>query len=359
MKRITIMSLIFMLLFPTTSLAFNVISVNNSSGVIELPPFYYAPKDEIRIKYTTKDVTNISWDFVEYPSGRTHQKTLSTPAGTWYVASGFTCIGTYDVQIKNSSGSSLATLKIVIEEGDLVSPLCESDGAGEIDDGTGNGGGIGDGGDENGTCYACQFMECAGWKDYMDKVDQIIGKIPPAPNWPDIADEFHDAIVPPLVKDIGDLLGSAPELPPTPPDLPELDDRDFLGSEPEMEEVPGLEGFDKEDITEKAPVIEFEEDDTGGFDLSVDPVNNLPDVLPGGPAGEYMREPNEPDNPYPGAPKETDIDMGGAPIPGDNAGSPPVPGDNTDSPPTPGDNTGSPPVPDGGDYPLSDYKDKP
>lgn len=352
MKRIIVITFLFLLIFPVSSLAFNVISKSDSSGVIKGNPFYFAGKDEIRIEYTGNQVTNTQWNFTETGTNRQFSKDLSAPSGSWYTASGFTCVGTYDVKIKNSSGNTLATMLIEIQSGDLQKPKCESDASGDIgNEGSGEG------------CDVCKLLECPGWGGFMGKLDDIKNAIPPAPNWPSVADTFKDAIVPALVgetKDmLDDLLGRAPEVPAIPEDLPDLDDRDFLGSEPEMQEVPELEGFDKEDITENAPVIEFEEDDTGGFDLSVDPVNSLPDVVPGGPAGEYMREPKEPENPYPGAPKETDADMSGAPIPGDNAGSPPTPGDNTDSPPTPGDGDNKPPTPEGEAYFPGGYKDKP
>lgn len=130
MKKVPLFLFIAIFLFSTKANAFYVSSTNDSQGVLNLPPFYYAAKDEIRVKYNGREVTQLDWFFTA-SNGRTHEKTIVAPSGYWYVASGFTCIGVYETNIRNRSGDILATMTIVIEDGDLVSPTCESDGAGE------------------------------------------------------------------------------------------------------------------------------------------------------------------------------------------------------------------------------------
>ncbi|WP_162868651.1 hypothetical protein, partial [Klebsiella pneumoniae] len=88
--------------------------------------------------YKGRNVAQVDWHFVA-DNGRVHEKTLRAPDGYWYVASGFTCIGKYDSNIRDKSGNILATMSITIENGDLASPTCESDGAGETGNEIGEG----------------------------------------------------------------------------------------------------------------------------------------------------------------------------------------------------------------------------
>ncbi len=215
----------------------------------------------------------------------------------------------------------------------------------------------------------CRIFRCPQWDDYMGKIDNIANKIPPPPNWPEVADTFRDSIVPKLVDDIGDLLGTAPNPPAPAPELPGLDDRGIKGKEPEMKDVPGLEdsGFDANKIKNEAPKIPEREDPTGGFDLSTNPVDALPDA-PENPkpgetdAGEWGKnKPKEEDNPFPYPKDKGDPDVGSQPKPGDNGATPPSPGGDPGSAPKPGGDLGNGPSPggSGGDPNMLDYKPSP
>lgn len=94
--------------------------------MIKGSPYYYSAGDNIRVDYYGTRIKETSWSFVETGTGRTHSKTFTAPSNKWYVASGFTCIGTYSYTAKDSTGNTLLSYNITVEEGDLQSPLCES-----------------------------------------------------------------------------------------------------------------------------------------------------------------------------------------------------------------------------------------
>lgn len=213
-------------------------------------------------------------------------------------------------------------------------------------DGGDNGGGDDSGGDgSDGSCEACKVLECPGWDEYMDKIDDIAGKIPPPPNWDEVAGKFRDTIVPKVIDDLGDLLGRAPAKP-TPPPIPDgIDDRGFKNSEPKGQEAPGLGDTDFSKIKDQAPVIKENEDNSDGFNI-LNPVENLPSQ------DEFKQNlPNEIDNPTPDPPKENN---GNAPMPNDNIGNAPVPEDSSGTAPIPNDSGGRAPIPgeSGGNAPL-------
>jgi hypothetical protein len=238
-------------------------------------------------------------------------------------------------------------------------------GDGSGGDGTG-GSGTGDGSGES--CSSCDVFSCPGWSDYMGKLNDIAAAIPPAPNWDEVAKTFRDTIVPRLVSDLEDMLGTAPS-PPTPPPQPAgVDDGEFTNNTPDMPGNSDLDNavFDSSDIKNNAPEIPEREDPTGGFDLFENPLDTLPD-LPGddfpkpgetdpGEWGENM--PSEPDNPFPNPPSDSgDVNVGDAPTPGDNGATPPNPGGDAGEAPVPGDDSGTPPTPgdSGGDYDGTQY----
>ncbi|MGG5253530.1 hypothetical protein ACQYAD_08545 [Neobacillus sp. SM06] len=220
-------------------------------------------------------------------------------------------------------------------------------------------GGSGTGGTSPGT--GTDPINCPGWSEYMSGLNDIKNAIPPAPNWEEVAGTFRDAIVPKAINDLGNLLGSAPDEPATPPQPPGTDDRGINNEIPQMNDVPGLgdSGFDAGKIKNEAPQIPERQDPTGGFDLVKDPVASLPE-LPGDSLpkpgstdpGEWGKnKPAEPDNPLPAAPKDPGTpDTTGAPKPAESSDTPPAPGDSTGSVPTPSDTGGTPPMPaDNGD----------
>lgn len=349
-KLIPILMILFVVLAnPTISSAYSIISSSDPGGVLKGSPFYYAEKDEVRIEYIGSSVTNTTWDFVETGTGRTFSKDLSAPSGYWYKASGFTCIGTYDVKIKDSSGKILATVKIKIDQGDLTSPKCESDAAGDTTDEE-------DPEKQPGEmdCTMCDLFQCPGWGDFMGQLDQIKAAIPPVPNWPVVADTFKDSIAPQIKQDMAELIGTAPEpvMPtlPKPPDLPTepimLEDVRANIELPTGKEAPGLEEstFTEDDIKTSAPVIQEREDPTGGFKID-NPIDMLPSQ------DEFTKNaPVEGVAPLPGNPKDPENI---APTPGDTNDTAPIPGDTGDSAPIPGNTNNTAPIPnEGGKAPI-------
>lgn len=229
-----------------------------------------------------------------------------------------------------------------------------------IDDGTSSGGDDETGGDSGsgGSCSACGIFESPHWDDYMGKLEEIKNSIPPAPNWDEVAGKFRDTIVPSLVDDLEDMLGTAPAPLPAPAVPSGVDDGGISEQQPNMEPVPELEdsGFNQDDIEAEAPEIEFREDPTGGFDLSDNPVDALPDMptdafpIPGETdAGVW--DDNKPETgpiSFPEPPASGGGGTGEAPVPGDSTGEPPTPGGSGGTAPTPGGGTTGPPTPGGG-----------
>lgn len=250
---------------------------------------------------------------------------------------------------------------------------------------TGNGGGTGGGGDTgggtdpggddpggdtSGECDSCKVFDCPGWDEYMGKLDEIRNAIPPAPNWNQVADTFRDSIVPRVISDLGDLLGSAPAKPSIPAPLPSVSDGGLSSRTPSMPDVPGLgeSGFNAGDIKNQAPTIHEREDPTGGFDLIANPMDTLPDLPDSFPKpgstdpGEWgQNKPTEQDNPFPFPEDQGDPDIGNPPKPGDNGATPPSSGGDPGSAPTPGGDVGNAPTPGGtGEDPnMKDYKPSP
>jgi len=313
----------------------------------------------------------------------------------------FKCNAPFEMKFYNSSGNLLSTYNGETTQVKNESETCSSS----------------DGGDNNGGSQDCGcIFNTPGWGDYMGKIDEIIGAIPPPPNWGKVADTFRDSIVPKLIGDLSGLLGSAPSLPRAPSMPGGLDDGNL--KKPTGKEDPGLKGFTGDDIKNEAPKIEEREDPTGGWDI-LDPIGQLPsqdefkdnipnegemiapevpDVegkaphppeeenkAPGSPKEDENIAPKPPEqenvapgapdqgeNPTPGAPKddeniapkppEQSNPAPGAPNQGENPipGAPkedeniaPVPGGNSGSFPIPGDGIGKPPLPnEGGTAPI-------
>lgn len=254
----------------------------------------------------------------------------------------------------------------------------ETGGGGSGDDG-GSGGDSGGVPGSSGDC-GCVFRT-PGWEEYIGKIDEIIGAIPPPPNWDAIAQTFRDTIVPKIISDTEDMLGRAPS-PPSAPNRPGVNDGGL--DKPTGNVAPGLDdsGFSDTDIKDGAEEIEERDDPTGGWDI-LNPVDSLPSQdefkenapeegeaeipevppvdaeIPGAPEEQENTaptppeednpapgEPVEPDNPAPGGPAEQENQAPGAPEEQENTA--PVPGDTADPAPTPEDEIGTAPTPSPG-----------
>lgn len=327
-KKYVHIVLILLLVFtqiPTAS-AYYTISKNDPQDVMS-NPIYNSANDEIRINYKPSTVKRhiISYFFDESFSQPGTSKNVT--ASTFYTGVGLTCIGYYELTIFNASGIQIGKTRVAVEEGDLQNPKCASGGDDELPSN----------GDD---CDSCEVFDCPGWGQYMGKIDDIIAAIPPPPNWNQIigtAPTPQPIVTPPTPT------------PPMPPAIPYEQAPDL--SIPQGQLPDGFEdsSFSFGDIKDEAPVIEFREDPTGGFNI-VDPIGSLPSQ------DEFIQNahdegiaplpaaPNEGDN-YAPFPKDT---TDTAPMPYEEFDSPPFPSDPTNIAPTPSDNIGAPPIPNDG-----------
>ena len=360
MRKSIAVLLIMFFLFPTESLAFKLIENTNPTAFTN--PTYDAYRNRYISTWDKSKVTNFiltSYGDDSYSAARTTKVFKAMDEPKW-IDFQFGCNTFYLMESFDSGGKLIGLLKF--ESTQIINPdqvACNSKVDGE------EGGSDGEGGEESeAPCDVCTVFSCPGWDLHLEKLDAIKNAIPPPPNWNQVSQTFSDAIVPRLVSEtktmLTDLLGRAPAPPPALPDLPPLNDHNFEQKKPVMQEVPGLEGFTKDDVQDGAPVLPYEEDPTGGFNLTVDPVSNLPDVVPGGDPGIYKRDPVEPSNPMPGAPRETEVDMGSAPVPNDGGSTPPTPGESGGTPPKPDDGVDLPGKPNDVEMPGKDiYMPKP
>jgi len=258
----------------------------------------------------------------------------------YFTGIGLSCNAEYTVQIYDSTDTLVTFLKLKISN--LANPSCNSELSGDY---------VGTDEDPSGNvCIVCECLESIG-----EKIDAISSLIPPAPNWNEVATTFKDTIIPPLMNDLKNYIGTVGTPPPTPPPMEELNDHNIMERLPEFQEVPELEssGFTSDDIKEQAPIIEEKPDNSGGFDLSQNPLETLPEVpqtiIPNQTENKsWMNTPNEPTNDFPAPPKQTndnEIDLNKPPIPSEN-------NSNENIPPTPSGTTNQ-------DTNLLDYKPTP
>lgn len=351
MKKTLLFLILMIFIYPDSSYAIQIISKQDNTGTILEEPYYDVKRDTVRFTWSGSNVVRTYIEYfhdAEYQSAGTKLDEVAKGSGHWF-ATNLTCTGWYKINNFDSSGKVVHSYQIQVEPGDLITDRCQSYGDGPVDPNAG----------ANVSCSGCKVFECPEWDAYLGKLDAIKNAIPPSPNWNQVSQTFSDAIVPRLVSEtktmLSDLLGQAPSPPPSLPDLPGLDDKDLPNNVPKMDEVPGLNGITENDVKQGAPIIPFEEDPTEGFNLGVDPMKNLPDVVPGGDPGVYKRDPKELPTTYPGKPKDTNVDMGGAPTPNDGGGKPPSPGESGGAPPKPGDNVPLPGKPDDVTLPGKDH----
>ncbi|WP_175615919.1 hypothetical protein [Piscibacillus halophilus] len=211
-------------------------------------------------------------------------------------------------------------------------------------------------------------IECGNDDPYIDKLDEIISKIPPPPDW--------DAVSGTFASKFENMLGAAPEpaditqpaqpsQPAAPESIPEpeeptanIDDQNINDKTPEFQESEGLDEstFTEDDLEQSAEEIEFREDEEGGFEIN-DPVDSLPDFptddLPKPDetdAGEYgEHQPDQEVIEFPDDPQDGE----GEPIPE----TPPKPDETEEAPPQPNEDYTAPTPEDsgGGDPDGSEY----
>lgn len=335
--KIFLSLLVLFVTFPINSMAaevFEVISIYDPNNITS-DPYFDSSTNNVKVMVSGDSAVKVY--FGNYPdssySAPQWEKTVTAEQMGWnnFTGMSFDCNGYYRGVLYDSSDNVLVEVRLNVTG--LVDPSCDSS----------SGGGMGEK-----TCDSCEILNCPGWNEYMGKVDQIIGKIPPPPNWPEVADTFRDSIVPRLITDLGNLLGTAPD-PPQPPDMPSgIDDHGFKNSTPQGQEAPGLGDTDFSRIKDEAPVIEEIPDTSEGFNI-LNPIDSLPSQE------EFLENiPADVDNPTPPPPKDTDVnapmppdeDFGSPPIPPQDEGSSvPIPSDSGETAPIPSDSEGTVPIP--------------
>lgn len=241
----------------------------------------------------------------------------------------FRCNDSYRVWAYDINDNEIGYVELTIT--DLVDPECDVDDP-EPDDGTG----------DDGSC-GC-VIDIPGWGDMMGKLDEIKNAIPPAPNWQQVANTMRDTIVPAFRDEMEDMLGRAPE-----PSSPPVFNNPLQGGvdEPTGSLPADFEdsGFTANDLKSDAEQIQFQEDQSGGFEL-LDPVGSLPtqeEFKDNIPAEQELQAPEVPDvtGTAPEPPAQENI----APEPPDVTGTAPNPGNQDNVAPTPPDVTGTAPKP--------------
>ena len=187
-------------------------------------------------------------------------------------------------------------------------------------------------------------VDIPGWGDMMGKLDEIKSAIPPEPNWQQVANTMRDTIVPAFRDEMENMLGRAPE-----PLSPPIFNNPLEGGIDEPTgSLPGNfeeSGFTANDLKADAEEIQFQEDQSGGFEL-LDPVGSLPtqeEFKQNIPEEQDLQAPEVPDvtGTAPEPPEQENI----APTPPDVTGTAPNPGNQENIAPEPPDVTGTAPSP--------------
>lgn len=258
-----------------------------------------------------------------------------------YIGSVINCNGYYEIYFMDGNQNQVGYVRMHTTE--VKNPPCDS--SIDFEDQFPE--------DERGRGGCDCIFRSPHWEEYMGKIDDIIAAIPPPPNWQHVANIMRDTIVPRMINDLDNLLGTAPP-PPAPPSNinidpiappPEVPVHDYANelqqSEPTMNDNTALEEsvYDADDIINDAPEIEFNEDPTGGFNI-MNPLEALPPTtdmpLPGQHAGEWDHQPQQQIiMPTPIPEGAGDVEIGDPPIPNQPNEPAPIPDDNYMPPPTP------------------------
>ncbi|MFP7202634.1 hypothetical protein SFC08_16815 [Lysinibacillus halotolerans] len=337
--------------------AYYVVSENDPNSII-MAPSYDGATDTIQLNFANNRVKKITSNIYHDSSYTSLKNSKTDTSPSYFTGIGLTCVGFYHIKAFDDSGSQIAEAKIAIEEGDLVQPRCDGEGSGE---------------EPTDQCDSCALLQCPGWGEFMGQLDEILGAIPPPPNWGNVAEIFRDTIAPKIKADLQDVIGSAPN-PNLPFDLPSAPGKPSAPEKPTInkpnlktptgQEAEGLgdSTFTEDELKDKAPVIKEREDPTGGFDIS-DPIGKLPsqeefvENVPEEGTAEIPKPPTEQENIAPQPEDTTDTaptpseDFGTAPTPTEDFDKPPTPTEEEDgnTAPTPSEDFGTAPIP-GGDF---------
>lgn len=189
-------------------------------------------------------------------------------------------------------------------------------------------------------CIGCELLNCPGWDQIADKIGSAVaGKLPPPPNWPEVAKIFGDELVPRIGDEIDKRLGKVepPAQPIKEPTFPVFD-----GSTGKLIPKPTFDPSQLRDTNlQNIPSVPVNQDNTGGISLEgADPIDNMPHDPEG-----YMPTPGQEtggDRPQ-NKPVETPVPSNTVPPELENN---PTPGTTTEEPPTPGGSTSPPPAPE-------------
>ena len=260
------------------------------------------------------------------------------------------CDASFNIRMYDSGKNKIATLKLIVYNtagGPCTNEkLADELGEKQIKDDTSteNKGDDGSGTPEKEpeketeetACDACAVFECPKWDEYMRKIDDIIEKIPPAPDWNKIIGTAQTPAIEDFQKPTKP---STPEQPEGKDILEILDGVDEKNhKKPEMQDNSDDVGdFESLDDVE-AP--EEEKDESGGFKI-VDPLDNLSD-------GSDAPRPSD-ETISPPTPSDTSLPT---PTPSDETISPPTPSDETLEGPTTDDTLQNPTTDDYLEYPM-------
>lgn len=340
LKKVNVIWIVaFLLILPTNAFA-GVLSQTGSVFINQA--FYDSANDVYRVDldpaiikggsvhhrlYDTADFSNATWDSKHYFSWNME----------WAYAT-YTCKKyIYDV-FYDANGNKVGEVKIYADQ--IVNDRCKTTYTPPVSDTPVP--------NPNGACSPnCDLFNCPGWQEHMGKLDEIINKIPPAPNWGNVANIFKDIIVPQIKKDIQDILGEVddpPDPPPRPTPPPVDGDLDNRGiKDPEGDLPPDLKGFDNKDIKDNAPIIKERPDGTEGFKIN-NPIDGIPSQ------DEFMKQ--KPEEGEAELPKDPEEKENKAPTPDEGTNTAPNPNEGNNTAPVPNE-SGTAPLPnESGTAPL-------
>lgn len=229
---------------------------------------------------TTGGLIADTYVWTNSPVGVTRRVTLT------YDAEGVTALARLDFSCRCSGKPNVTvmTYSVPADSGGGTSPGTDP-GGGTNPGGTDPGGGTNPG--SGGSCDLCSIAKCPGWQDIADLIGGAVGnKLPPPPDWEEVASVFGDELVPRMSKAVGNEMQSVlKEVLGYPGPIPDI----VL---PNRTQFDGKSGVDLPQPTDSAPPaqrisfdnvpdIQVNPDRTGGIDVSrADPTDSIPHNAP-------------------------------------------------------------------------------